>query len=428
MSALWRISLWVSLFFTLVACVCTAVLLRQARHDVERELNAASAVVGYLVEVAQRDPAALQSGLTRHLRHVKVHGLEGDAAQAPPPSMPRDWLEQALYPDPLPAPVTVRLPGGQGVRLSVDPHDEIDEVRDSLRQLLVLFGLALLLCLLAIRWAVRPASKLLRELLAAFGRVSQGQLDTRLPTRSMREAQQLAGHFNHMVSSLEHARRDNDDLTRSLLALQERERTQLAQALHDDLGQYLAGIRAQACLLQAIKDQPSLVSTTAHHLDEHCEQLQDGFRRLTRELYPVMLDHLELPEAMHLLAEQWQSAQGIELRLRLDHRLPSLPLPVKEHLYRLVQESLTNVAKHAQASFVCVRMRLSGRRLRLLIRDNGVGHRRAQRPGIGLRSMQERARALEGSLVAARCRSGGWLVYLDIPNPEATPNEHSARR
>ncbi len=428
MSALWRISLLVSLFFGLVASICTVVLLRQASHDVVRELNAAGAVIGYLKEVAERDPADLQPRLTRHLRHVKVHWLNDAAVQTQPLSERRGWLEAALYPDPLAEPLTVRLADGRALQLSVDPQDEVEEVRDSLRQLLVLFGIALALSLLAIRWAVRPASDVLHQLLAAFGRVSQGQLDTRLPNQSMLEARQLAGHFNRMVSSLENARRDNDDLTRSLLALQERERTQLAQTLHDDLGQYLAGIRAQACLLQAIKDQPNLVCTTAHLLDEHCEQLQDGFRRLTRELYPVMLDHLELPEAMRLLAEQWQSAQGIELRLRIDHRVPSLPLPVKEHLYRLVQESLTNVAKHAQASFVCVRLRLSGRRLRLLIRDNGVGHRRARRPGIGLRSMRERARALEGSLVAAHCKSGGWIVYLDIPYPEATPNEHTARR
>jgi two-component system sensor histidine kinase UhpB len=420
MSALWRISLLVSLFFGLVAAVCMAVLLRQASHDVERELNAAAAILRYLKEVAERDPSDLQPDLTRHLRHVQVHWLDSDVIHAPRLAERRSWLEAALYPNALPEPLIVRLPDGRALRLSVDPRDEIEEVRDSLRQLLVLFGIALGLSLLAIRWAVQPASEVLRQLLAAFGRVSHGQLDTRLQLHSMLEARQLAGHFNHMVSSLEHARRDNDELTRSLLALQERERTQLAQALHDDLGQYLAGIRAQACLLQAINDQPQLVSSTARCLDEHCEQLQNGFRRLTRELYPVMLDHLELPEAICLLTEQWQSAQGVELHLRVDRRLPSLPLTVKEHLYRLLQESLTNVAKHASASFVCVRLRLSGQRLRLLVRDNGVGNHEGRQPGIGLRSMQERARALGGFLIAAHCRGNGWIVYLDVPYKESS--------
>ncbi len=75
MSALWRISLLVSLFFSLVAAVCLAVLLRQASQDVSRELAAAGAVLSYLTDVAERDPAALQPELTRHLRHVQVRWL-----------------------------------------------------------------------------------------------------------------------------------------------------------------------------------------------------------------------------------------------------------------------------------------------------------------------------------------------------------------
>lgn len=417
MSALWRISLLVSLFFALVAAVCLAVLLRQASHDVRRELDSAGAVLSYLKEVAERDPAALKPDFTGHLRHVQVRWLdEGERAQ-PPAKL--TWLEQLLYPSQLPPVLTVPLPDGRVLALSVDPQDEIEEVQDSLLQLLVLFGIALVLSLLTIRWAVRPALGVLRQLLAAFGRVSQGRLDTRLADHPMLEARQLAGHFNLMVSSLEFARRDNDELTRSLLALQERERTQLAQALHDDLGQYVAGIRAQACLLQVVKDQPLLVASTARGLDDHCERLQDGFRRLTRELYPVMLDHLDLPEAIRLLTEQWQSAQGIELRLQIDRRLPRLPLTIKEHLYRLLQESLTNVAKHAGATAVSVRLRVKGQGLRLLISDNGAGQPGAQRPGIGLRSMQERARALGGALVASNRRVKGWVVYLDVPSRES---------
>ena len=427
MSALWRISLLVSLFFSLVAAVCLAVLLRQASQDVGRELAAAGAVLSYLGDIAKRDPAALQPELTRHLRHVQVRWLGPGVPSREIRPQRSTLLETLLYPAELPAPLTVQMPEGRTLQLSVDPQDEIEEVEDSLVQLLVWFGSALLLSLLAIRWAVRPALGVLNELLAAFGQVSQGRLDTRLPSHSLPEAGQLSGHFNRMVSALEYTRQENDDLTRSLLELQERERTQLAQALHDDLGQYLAGIRAQACLLQAIKDQPQLVSTTARTLDDHCEQLQDGFRRLTRELYPVMLDHLELPEAIQLLAEQWQSAQGIELRVQIDRRIPCLPLSKKEQLYRLLQESLTNVAKHACASFVFIRLRMNGGRLRLLVRDNGHGHGAPGRPGIGLRSMHERARALDGRLIACRRVGYGWVVYLDIPIRESCSNEDPSR-
>lgn len=417
MPALWRISLLVSLFFALVGAACLAVLLRQASHDVRRELDAAGAVLSYLKEVAERDPAALTPDFTGHLRHVQVRWLdEGEHAQ---PSARLTWLERLLYPGQPPPALTVPLPDGQVLAMTVDPQDEIEEVQESLLQLLVLFCIALVLSLLAIRWAVRPALGVIKELLAAFGHVSQGRLDTRLADHPILEARQLAGHFNLMLSSLESARRDNDELTRSLLALQERERTQLAQALHDDLGQYVAGIRAQACLLQAVKDQPLLVASTARGLDDHCERLQDGFRGLTRDLYPVMLDHLDLPEAIRLLTEQWQAAQGIELHVQIDRRIPRLPLPVKEHLYRLLQESLTNVAKHAGATVVKVRLRVKEQGLRLMVSDDGAGQASERRPGIGLRSMQARARALGGSLVASNRRVKGWVVYLDVPYRES---------
>lgn len=427
MSALWRISLLVSLFFSLVAAVCLAMLLRQASHDVSRELAAAGAVLNYLSDVARRDTTALQPELTRHLRHVQVRWLGPGVPSQDTRPLRSTWLEKLLYPASLPAPLTVQMPEGRALQLSLDPGDEIEEVEDSLAQLLVWFGSALLLSLLAIRWAVQPALSVLNGLLEAFGKVSQGRLDTRMAPHTLPEAQLLSGHFNRMVGALEYSRRENDDLTHSLLVLQERERTQLAQALHDDLGQYLAGIRAQACLLQAIKDQPLLVGTTARSLDQHCEQLQNGFRRLTRELYPVMLDHLELPEAVNLLAEQWQSAQGIELQVEIDRRIPRLPLYVKEQLYRLLQESLTNVAKHARASRVCIRLRLNGNRLRLLVRDNGAGSKAVGRPGIGLRSMQERARALNGRLITTGRSGHGWVVYLDMSLKETLANEHTSR-
>ena len=415
MSALWRINLLVTLFFTLVTLVCLAVLLRQASHDVQRELNAAAAVVGYLGEMAERDPESLRPGLTDSLRHVRVRWLEaelvGTAAADPVRS---DWLGAWLYPAELSAPTVLQLPNGRRLHISVDPSDEVEEVRDSLVQLVVLFGLALLLCLLAIRWALRPGMRVLAELFGALVRIADGRLDTRLPPHRFAEARELAEHFNHMAAALEDARLDNERLTQALLALQERERTRLAQALHDDLGQYLAGIRARACLLRVQADQPSAIRETAAHLEQHSLDLQNGFRALVRDLYPVMLDHLSLEDAIGQLAEQWQSTQGIACEVRLRGPIPDLSMDAKVHLYRMVQEALTNVARHARATRVCLDLRGDPLGLRLLIRDDGHGQP-AERPGVGLRSMVEHARCL-GARLRVRHRAGkGWALYLKLP-------------
>ncbi|VVN81315.1 histidine kinase [Pseudomonas fluorescens] len=418
MSALWRINLWVTVFFAVVTFGCLTLLVRQATTDVERELQAAEAVVEYLSETAERNPGSLQPRLTASLRHVRVSWLEpGQTSTRQAGDQGLDaWLgRQLIAPDRHP-PRVVELADGRRVLIVVDPKDEIDEVWDSLQQLLCLSALALAISLLSIRWALRRGLRLLDDLLQALQQVSDGQLQVRLHHSSSPEARQLSGHFNRMTATLEQVRADNAQLTCTLIAVQEQERTQLAQTLHDDLGQYLAGIRAQVCLLRVVADKPEAVSQTVQALELNCQHLQHGFRALVRDLYPVVLEHLPLPEALQLLVQQWRSSQGIDCRLWISDQLPALSTPDKTHLYRFLQEALTNVARHADASQVRVRLQYRGSRLRLLIRDNGCGARQPQRPGVGLYSMQERARSLGGELRIFSQPGAGWALALSIPS------------
>ena len=416
LSALWRINLWVTFCFALVTLACAGVLVHQAVADVERELQSAEAVVAYLGDTAERDPASLQPRLTQRLRHVRVHWLAaGEALRLPAQTGLDAWLGRQLFGERHSSSRLLDLNDGRRVLIAVDPRDEIDEVWDSLRQLLGLCGLALLLSLLTIRWAVRRAMGLLDELLCALRQVSGGQLTARLREAGLPEARQLAAYFNRMTATLEQARADNAQLTQALLAAQEQERTQLAQALHDDLGQYLAGIRAQLCLLRMVAEQPALVTQTAHDLELNCERLQQGFRALVHNLYPVALHYMPLAEAFGLLVSQWQANQGIECRLRVGEHLPALPGASRTHLYRLLQEALTNVARHAGASQVRVRLQRSAKGLRLFIRDNGRGAHPPHRPGVGLHSMAERARSLGGELRILSRPGGGWALALNIP-------------
>lgn len=416
MSALWRINLWVTAFFAVVTLACAALLLHQAVADVERELQSAEAVVEYLSDSAARNPAGLQPHLTQSLRHVRVHWRAADEAARMPEEAGLDaWLGRQLFSERRHSARELDLGDGRRVLIAVDARDEIDEVWDSLQQLLSLCGLALFLSLLTIRWAVRRGMGLLDDLLRALQQVSGGQLAVRLREAGLPEARQLAGHFNRMTATLEQTRADNAQLTQALLAVQERERTYLAQTLHDDLGQYLAGIRAQVCLLRMVADQPTVVEHTAQALELNCERLQQGFRALVQDLYPVVLQHLPLAEAFGLLVSQWQDSQGIDCQLRVGADLPALPSASKTHLYRLLQEALTNVARHAGASQVRVRLQRSARGLRLLVRDNGRGAHQPQRPGVGLHSMAERARSLGGELHILSRPGAGWALALNMP-------------
>ncbi|SCX66814.1 two-component system, NarL family, sensor histidine kinase UhpB [Pseudomonas sp. NFACC32-1] len=415
MSALWRINLWVTVFFALVTLACSLLSLQQAMTDVKRELQSAESVVHYLKETAERDPASLQTRLTGSLRHVRIRWLTpGEEFPAGADSGLQAWLGHRLLADG-PAPQVVDLRDGRRAWIAVDPRDEIDEILDSLVQLLGVCAMALLLSLLVIRWAVRRVMSMLDQLLGALRQVSNGDLNVHLPAEGIPEARQLAGHFNRMTAALAQSQADNTRLTQALLAVQEQERTHLAQALHDDLGQYVTGIRARACLLRLVTGQPTVLEQTVSQLEADCEHLQQGFRALVHDLYPVVLQHLPLEEAVELLARQCRDTHGIACDLRIEGALPALSGSDKTHLYRLLQEALTNVARHANATRVRIRLGQRAGRLRLLVRDNGRGAQQPPRPGVGLHSMCERARSLGGELRVICQPGAGWALALNIP-------------
>lgn len=416
MTALGRINLGVSLLFVLVTLAGLLLMLRQAGHDVRRELLAAESVVEYLGEVARTNPGSLRPELTDNLRHIRVSWLRpGERPPSPPGTALERWIAGQLLEPPISLSDSWPLEDGYRLHIALDPFDEIEEVQDSLLQLLLLSAFALLLSLLTIRFAVRRGLRVLDELYAGLRQVGAGHYEARLQGHGLVEAQRLAGNFNAMATTLQQVQADNRELTQALLELQERERSQLGQTLHDDLGQYLSGIRAQACLLKVIAERPQQVQETAGLLDDNCERLQQGFRSLIRDLYPVVLERLELGPALQQLSQDWQQAQSTRCRLLLGENLPSLPLASKAHLYRLVQEALTNVARHAQASEVRIRLQRRGRSLRLLVRDNGLGTALPLRPGIGLRSMRERSRNLGGELRLHSSPGVGWALCLTIP-------------
>ncbi|WP_191992845.1 sensor histidine kinase [Pseudomonas aeruginosa] len=199
---------------------------------------------------------------------------------------------------------------------------------------------------------------------------------------------------------------------RWLLAVQERERRLLAQAMHDDIGQYLTGIRTQLLLLRctAGDGQPALA-----RLERYCQGLDDSFRALLRGLPPPALQRQSLDEALRACVADWQEGQGIACELRLGGPLPPLDAAAGTHLYRLLQEALNNVARHAGASRVRIRLQCRGGFLYLSVRDDGRGCAADPAPGFGLDSMRQRARCL-GAELSLRSRPGqGLALRLRMP-------------
>jgi signal transduction histidine kinase len=193
---------------------------------------------------------------------------------------------------------------------------------------------------------------------------------------------------------------ENRDLTRRSLELQERERKDIAHELHDELGQYLNAIEIEAVGLRQRLESGSVAAESVERMRGLARHVYEVARSMMYRLRPVGLDEFGLEEALQHLVDGWQQQRpDVRYTLAIDAELPALDEAVSITVFRLVQESLTNVARHSGASEATVRLSMDpGHGLELRIEDNGRGLPDKPRAGLGLTGMRERAELLGGHL------------------------------
>ncbi len=218
----------------------------------------------------------------------------------------------------------------------------------------------------------------------------------------------------------------NRDLSQRLILVQESERRALARELHDEFGQSCTAIRAEAgYILHAGSGDQAAVSASAERIAGTAANLYELVRGMLVRLRPPALDSLGLESALQELCESWEEQTGIACGF-FPYDVPS---PVDDSasvaLFRLIQEALTNVARHAHASQVRIELRAAPdrRRLSLSIQDDGSGmpDAEASRAGFGIIGMRERVTALNGDISFLRPSEGGLRIEVEIPLPAANP-------
>jgi signal transduction histidine kinase len=215
---------------------------------------------------------------------------------------------------------------------------------------------------------------------------------------------------------------DNRDLTRRSLEVQERERKDVAHELHDELGQYLNAIEIEAVGLRSRLESGSMAAESVERMRGLARHVYEVARTLMYRLRPVGLDEFGLEEALQHLVDGWQQQRPeVRYTLAIDAELPELGEALNIAVFRLVQESLTNIARHSGARNAAVRLsRLNGEGLRLTVEDDGCGLPTSLRPGLGLTGMRERAELLGGHLHTGVPEGGsGTLLDFRLPaNPQ----------
>ena len=267
-----------------------------------------------------------------------------------------------------------------------------------------------------------------QRLIQATREVAAGNMKFKVPPwPSNDEAGELTRTFNDMTERIEQSAQQIEQLSimrrglaQKVMNVQEEERRWLSRELHDETSQSLASLRMG---LKYVDDAQSLIEVE-QRLDEVRQVLDDtfnGIRRLVTNLRPCVLDEGELAQAIIRYAREFEKRFGITIDMSLDE-IAGLPREVASSLFRIVQEVLTNSARHAKASQISIILSLVGDDLHLTIEDDGVGFdvtkvlpQTIENQKYGLFGVQERVIAFDGKLQVESTPGVGTTIYVRIP-------------
>ncbi len=207
-------------------------------------------------------------------------------------------------------------------------------------------------------------------------------------------------------------RRVEAEMTERALTLQEEDRRRIARELHDGAGQALTAARLHLAALKATSNEAEKVDAILGHLDEAMEEI----RRSTAALAPPALAEYGLSGALERHCRSFGAASKLQVNCDLPHRLAELPAHIETACYRIVQEALSNAARHSGARHAWVKVEVASRDLRLEVSDDGAGPAGGggdgdgDGDGFGLASIRERANLLGGEVeLGDRPKAGTWL-------------------
>lgn len=396
-------ALWLS-----CACLGCALLaaLWQARQALGEERSGAAAAAQAMARLSALQAAgpaeraahlaALrainQSAQMRHLRlHVEDAAggvLVGATPHGDPAHAESQW--------------DIRARDGTVYRAALrwNPDSELREARGDVAGTLAMLAAYSVLLLGCLCWAARRAFAPLQQILDAIGHYERKDYSVRLPAMRIHELELVRRALNHLAGALAQHQAERRALSRKLLDAQECERARLARELHDEFGQVLTAMRADAAYLVRKSAHAPMLQIVANDLAGHCARIQDEVRHLLHRLRP----HGAQPDGRVACLERllqdlvrcWRDQPGQSVRLDCEVDLggailgPDLTLT----LYRMTQEALTNVMRHAGAGQAAIRIAATGNAVHWCVQDDGSGIDdigAALQRSHGLRGMQERA-------------------------------------
>jgi len=349
------------------------------------------------------------------------NGLEPETTATPPAFA---WLYRTLFSagQPVALPVSYRNRRYGTVTVIPSAQRELVAAWADVSSLTTLAALMVFSVCALVYWSVSRALAPSARIVAGLEAMRNGNLAVRLPAFELNEWRSIAGAVNQLAAVQQQLLEERQALAVKLMNLQEEERRDLARELHDEFGQCLTGINAlTASITQGARDRcPDLVDE-AQRIGDITQRLLAGIRGLLRRLRPAELDEVGLQSSLESLAADWNRQGRTRYDLSIDGDCSTLPDAVTVALFRVVQECLTNIAKHAEARHARIALTVGMETAILIVADDGLATRVPQPFGIGLLGMRERVSALHGRMALRIAEPHGLIVTIQLPlEPEST--------
>jgi two-component system sensor histidine kinase UhpB len=406
-----------------------------ARSDLAAELSAARTGGLQTVRSAfedlprsdhpQRDVRQLVATFNGN-RHVTAAVIDraGRVSLISHPVMPRKfppaWFAKSLRPDL--GSVTVPVPDDSGnvLALRPEPASDIAARWTASINAAIIFGVAAAIGLTLIYWVIGRALAPLADLSRGLEAIGGSGYRERVREKGPPELHTLQRGFNAMAERLAEIDERNRALEAQLLTIQDEERAEIARDLHDEIGPHLFAVALDAEMIGRSLNQGDTkpIPDQIRSIQSAVSYMQRQVRELIARLRPTRAAELGLEAAIEDLVTFWQGRQpDVEFISELDGADTDIPEPLRDVIYRVVQESVANALKHADTRQVAVMVARTGEVVAVSVANKGATKPQASDvPGLGLASMRERVHAAGGELRIERS-SRGWTVAARFANP-----------
>lgn len=431
-----RLLLIITAVLLLAATVSVVSTIHNARESIRAEIASTSDLVrelirdelGVLPNIAHQDVIRDIHTKLQEVRHIHVL-LTGNrdipagersilVLEVPP------WFSALVYPRDISAELlSIKGAKPQGnLVIYPDPADEIRELWREIMPFGLTMGASLIVLLSLIYLVIRISLNPLQDLLSGFERVEKGEYGVLVKENVVTELSQINRKFNQLTKVLDKTREANRQLSRKLVDLQEDERRFIAHELHDEMSPYLFQIRVDTMTVaNAVEtgDKDGL-RKTLDSINNTTAQLQERVRRTLEQLRPIVLDDLDLRDALTDLVRIWQAKHpAVNWKVTIDDLERCHDDTLRVSVYRTVQECLTNIIKHAGAGNARISVKIVEQAgnpgVRIIAEDDGKGFGEGEKMGLGLTGMRERADALGGWLTLEPRPGGGLRVESHLP-------------